>query len=87
MGGEEEVTTKQVIRKIEAYILKKGFNYEAGMIENLYLSLKAKRRLAQLAKMEDIKWYRSGQIGQTHQTYLVMWIYQVSLYQEYLLIL
>ena len=38
----EEMTTKQKIEAIKAYIAAKGFNYEGNLIENFYLSLKSK---------------------------------------------
>lgn len=41
-GGGEELSIKETIEKIKAYILAKGFTYEDGMIENFYLSLKSK---------------------------------------------
>ncbi len=41
-GGEEELSVKDIIVQIKNYIAAKGFNYEDGMIENLYLSLKSK---------------------------------------------
>lgn len=41
-GGEEKLTVKDAIGRIKAYIAAKGFRYEDGLIENFYLSLKAK---------------------------------------------
>ena len=38
----EGMTIKDITEKIKDYILAKGFNYEDGLIENFYLSLKAK---------------------------------------------
>lgn len=42
LAGEKEMTIKETIAAIKNYILKKGFCYEDGVIENLYLSLKTK---------------------------------------------
>ncbi|MCR5090777.1 MAG: DUF3578 domain-containing protein [Oscillospiraceae bacterium] len=42
LGGEEELTVKETIGRIKEYIEAKGFSYEAGLIENFYLSLKSK---------------------------------------------
>lgn len=41
-GGEEELSIKDTISNIKAYIAAKGFSYEDGLIENFYLSLKSK---------------------------------------------
>ena len=41
-GGEEELTIKETISRIKAYIEAKGFSYADGLIENFYLSLKSK---------------------------------------------
>ncbi len=42
-GGTPTMTeTKQTINHIKSYIQSKGFTYEGNLIENLYLSLKAK---------------------------------------------
>lgn len=41
-GGEEALSVKNTIAQIKNYITAKGFNYEDGLIENFYLSLKAK---------------------------------------------
>ena len=41
-GGEEELTVKETISRIKAYIEAKGFSYQEGLIENFYLSLKSK---------------------------------------------
>ncbi len=41
-GGEIEMSMKEKIEHIKAYIAAKGFNYEGQLIENFYLSLKSK---------------------------------------------
>lgn len=41
-GGEEELSVKETIEQIKNYTAAKGFNYEDGLIENFYLSLKSK---------------------------------------------
>lgn len=41
-GGEEELSTKDIIAQIKNYIASKGFTYEDGLVENFYLSLKSK---------------------------------------------
>ena len=41
-GGEKEMTIKEKVEAIKAYIAEKGFNYEGDLIENFYLSLKSK---------------------------------------------
>ena len=41
-GGEKEMTIKEKIAAIKAYIAARGFNYEGDLIENFYLSLKSK---------------------------------------------
>ena len=41
-GGEKEMTIKEKVAAIKAYIAAKGFNYEGDLIENFYLSLKSK---------------------------------------------
>jgi len=41
-GGEIEMSIKEKIENIKAYIAAKGFNYEGNLIENFYLSLKSK---------------------------------------------
>ena len=41
-GGEKEMTIKEKITAIKAYIAARGFNYEGDLIENFYLSLKSK---------------------------------------------
>ena len=41
-GGEEEMTIKEKLSAVKKYIAAKGFSYEDGLIENFYLSLKAK---------------------------------------------
>ena len=42
MGGESEMTIKEKVAAIKAYIAARGFNYEGDLIENFYLSLKSK---------------------------------------------
>ncbi len=42
LGGEKELSVKDTIVQIKEYIAAKGFSYEDGLIENLYLSLKSK---------------------------------------------
>ena len=41
-GGEENMAVKTQVAKINEYISAKGFNYDGQLIENFYLSLKAK---------------------------------------------
>ena len=41
-GGEEELSTKDIIAQVKNYIASKGFTYEDGLVENFYLSLKSK---------------------------------------------
>ena len=41
-GGEREMTIKEKVAAIKAYIAARGFNYEGDLIENFYLSLKSK---------------------------------------------
>ena len=41
-GGEKEMTIKEKVAAIKAYIAARGFNYEGDLIENFYLSLKSK---------------------------------------------
>ncbi len=41
-GGEKEMTIKEKVAAIKAYVAAKGFNYADGLIENFYLSLKSK---------------------------------------------
>ena len=41
-GGETEMTIKEKVDAIKAYIAARGFNYEGDLIENFYLSLKSK---------------------------------------------
>lgn len=45
-GDEIEVTeekkTKEIIEQVKAYIAARGFSYDAGLIENFYLSLRSK---------------------------------------------
>ena len=42
LGGEVELSVKEIIQQIKEYIAFKGFSYEEGLIENFYLSLKSK---------------------------------------------
>ena len=42
IGGEKEMTIKEQVLAIRKYIEAKGFNYDGSLIENFYLSLKAK---------------------------------------------
>ncbi len=42
VGGEEELSNKEINEKVKQYILSKGFYYGDGLIENFYLSLKSK---------------------------------------------
>lgn len=42
IGGEKEMTVKEQIAAVEAYIAAKGFNYDGNLVENFYLSLKSK---------------------------------------------
>ena len=41
-GGEEELSTKDIVAQVKNYIASKGFTYEDGLVENFYLSLKSK---------------------------------------------
>lgn len=41
-GGEKSLSISEIINNIKNYIAAKGFNYNDGLIENFYLSLKAK---------------------------------------------
>ena len=41
-GGEVEMTIKEKVAAIKAYIAARGFDYEGDLIENFYLSLKSK---------------------------------------------
>lgn len=41
-GGEKTLSVAEIINNIKNYIAAKGFNYNDGLIENFYLSLKAK---------------------------------------------
>ena len=41
-AGEKEMTIKEKVEAIKAYIATSGFNYEGDLIENFYLSLKSK---------------------------------------------
>lgn len=40
--SEEELSTKEMLEQIKSYIANKGFSYDSNLIENFYLSLKAK---------------------------------------------
>ena len=42
IGGEEKLSTKDIITQVKNYIASKGFTYEDGLVENFYLSLKSK---------------------------------------------
>lgn len=41
-GGEKSLSIAEIINNIKNYIAAKGFNYNDGLIENFYLTLKAK---------------------------------------------
>ena len=41
-GDEAEMSVKEQIEQIKAYIAARGFSYDDGLIENFYLSLKSK---------------------------------------------
>lgn len=41
-GGEKSLSIAEIVNNIKDYITAKGFNYTDGLIENFYLSLKAK---------------------------------------------
>lgn len=41
-GGEKSLSVAEIINNVKDYIAAKGFNYNDGLIENFYLSLKAK---------------------------------------------
>lgn len=41
-SGENEMTIKERVAAVKAYIATKGFNYSGELIENFYLSLKSK---------------------------------------------
>lgn len=41
-GVDTALSVKDIIEKVKSYIGTKGFSYEPGLIENFYLSLKAK---------------------------------------------
>lgn len=42
-GGDElQMTTREAVEYIRTYIASRGFSYEAGLIENFYLSLRSK---------------------------------------------
>lgn len=40
--GEEQLSTKEILQHINAYIAAKGFTFDEGLVENYYLSLKSK---------------------------------------------
>ena len=40
--GEKKLDTKSIISEIKKYVAAKGFSYNDGLVENFYLSLKAK---------------------------------------------
>ncbi len=40
--GEEQLSTKEILQRINTYIEAKGFSFDEGLIENYYLSLKSK---------------------------------------------
>ena len=40
--GEEELSIKETLKQIKKYIESEGFSYDSNLIENFYLSLKAK---------------------------------------------
>lgn len=40
--GEEPLSTKEILKRINTYIAAKGFIFDEGLIENYYLSLKSK---------------------------------------------
>lgn len=40
--GEEQLSTKEILQHINAYIAVKGFTFDEGLVENYYLSLKSK---------------------------------------------
>lgn len=41
-GDEAEVSVKEQVEQIKAYIAARGFSYDDGLIDNFYLSLKSK---------------------------------------------
>lgn len=41
-GGVKEMTIKDNVNAIKTYIYSRGFNYDGALVENFYLSLKAK---------------------------------------------
>lgn len=41
-GGEKSLSVAEIINNVKDYIAAKGFSYNDGLIENFYLSLKAK---------------------------------------------
>lgn len=40
--GEEQLSTKEILQRINTYIAAQGFTFDAGLVENYYLSLKSK---------------------------------------------
>lgn len=40
--GEEQLSTKEILHHINAYVAAKGFTFDEGLVENYYLSLKSK---------------------------------------------
>ena len=40
--GERQLSTKDILQHINAYIAEKGFTFDEGLVENYYLSLKSK---------------------------------------------
>ena len=40
--SEEQLSTKEILQHINAYIAAKGFTFDDGLVENYYLSLKSK---------------------------------------------
>lgn len=41
-GGEEQLSTKEILQHISTYIAAKGFEFDEGLVKNYYLSLKTK---------------------------------------------
>lgn len=41
-GGEEQLSTEEILQRINTYIKAKGFTFDEGLVENYYLSLKSK---------------------------------------------
>ncbi len=40
--GEEQLSTKEILQRINTYIAAQGFTFDEGLVENYYLSLKSK---------------------------------------------